>query len=216
MLIYIQNTISALRSQIKIESEEILYYEGLVKKIPISERDMASITRKLEVNEKLYEFLLEKRATTSIAKSGIIPQTKIIEKARTIGLLDTKKNQTLLIFAGLGFFIALLISIFIRIFFEKIRSVNELSNLTELPILGGLSFINNNGDLMDIKIKSKNNFAESLRSIRTSANFLLTKDKGLNTNFKSFLITSIHPGEGKTFTTINLARIFSSTGGKKY
>ena len=135
LLIYIQNTISALRSQIKIESEEILYYEGLVKKIPISERDMASITRKLQVNEKLYEFLLEKRATTSIAKSGIIPQTKIIEKARTIGLLDTKKTKHLLIFAGLGFFIALLISIFIRIFFEKIRSVNELSNLTKLPIL---------------------------------------------------------------------------------
>ena len=62
LLIYIQNTISALRTQIKIESEEILYYEGLVKKIPISERDMASITRKLQVNEKLYEFLLEKKS----------------------------------------------------------------------------------------------------------------------------------------------------------
>ena len=46
LLIYIQNTISALRTQIKIESEEILYYEGLVKKIPISERDMASIIKK--------------------------------------------------------------------------------------------------------------------------------------------------------------------------
>ena len=78
---------------------------------------MASITRKLQVNEKLYEFLLE-RATTSIAKSGIIPQTKIIEKARTIGLLDTK-NQTLLIFAALGFFIALLISILFAYFLKK-------------------------------------------------------------------------------------------------
>ena len=67
LLIYIQNTISALNTEIKIEKEEISYYESLVKKIPISERDMASIQRKLEVNEKLYEFLLEKRANTSIA-----------------------------------------------------------------------------------------------------------------------------------------------------
>ena len=47
--------------------------------MPLSQRDLAH-KRKLEVNEKLYEFLLEKRANTSIAKSGIVPQTKVIEK----------------------------------------------------------------------------------------------------------------------------------------
>ena len=80
LIIYIQNTIKALKSEINIESGEIDYYKNLVKKIPMSERDLASFQRKLQVNEKLYEFLLEKRANTSIAKSGIIPQTKIIEK----------------------------------------------------------------------------------------------------------------------------------------
>ena len=69
---------NALNSEINIERDEISYYKSLVKNIPVSQRDMDSIQRKLEVNEKLYEFLLEKRANTSIAKSGIIPQTKII------------------------------------------------------------------------------------------------------------------------------------------
>jgi len=97
LLIYIQNTISAMRSEIKIEKEEVLYFESLVKKIPMSERDLASYQRKLQVNEKLYEFLLEKRANTSIAKSGIVPQTKVIEKARTIGQIGGKKNQIIII-----------------------------------------------------------------------------------------------------------------------
>ena len=33
-------------------------------------------------------------------------------------------------------------------------------------------------------------------------------------NLKTFLVSSIHPGEGKTFTTINLARIYSAAGKK--
>ena len=66
--------------------------------------------------------------------------------------------------------------------------------------------------MSNIKIKSKNNFVESLRSLRTSTNFLLNNET--NSNFKSFLVTSIHPGEGKTFTSVNLARIFASSGKK--
>ena len=198
LLIYIQNTISAMESQINVEIGEIAYYESLVKKIPISERDMASIERKLKVNEKLYDFLLEKRATTSIARSGIVPQTKIIEKARTIGNIGGKSNQNIIIFLAFGFMISLIISIIKRLFFEKIQQVNELADSTIVPVLGGIPFFKDFSKIMDIKIKSKDNFVESLRSIRTSMNFLLT-DSNKPKNFKSFLITSIHPGEGKTF-----------------
>ena len=116
LLIYIQNTISALNTEIKIEKEEISYYESLVKKIPISERDMASIHLKLEVNEKLYEFLLEKRANTSIARSGIIPQTKIIEKARNIGMIGSSKDKSILIFIGLGILFSLFVAKFLNYF----------------------------------------------------------------------------------------------------
>ena len=143
LLIYIQNTISALESQINAEIGEIAYYESLVKKIPISERDMASIERKLKINEKLYDFLLEKRATTSIAKSGIVPQTKIIEKARTVGKVGGKSNQNVIIFIIVGFVISLMISIVKRVFFEKIQQVSELADSTNVPVLGGIPFLKN-------------------------------------------------------------------------
>ena len=212
LLIYIQNTIGALSSEILIEETEIKYYEALVKKMPLSERDLASIQRKLEVNEKLYEFLLEKRANTFIAKSGIVPQTKIIEKARTVGIVGGKDNIKVLIFITIGFLIALIISIIIRLFFEKITQINELSRYNKIPVLGGLPLLKNFDQILSIKIKSKDNFVESLRAIRTSMNFLMNKNSESKDDFKSFLITSIHPGEGKTFTTLNLARIFASSG----
>ena len=94
----------------------------------------------MEVNEKLYEFLLEKRANTYIAKSGIVPQTKIIEKARTVGVVGGKDNTKVIIFISLGFFAALIIAIANRLFFENISNKKELSDLTKIPVLGGLPY----------------------------------------------------------------------------
>ena len=191
LLIYIQNTISALESQINVESGEIAYYESLVKKIPISERDMASIQRKLEINEKLYNFLLEKRATTSIAKSGIVPQTKIIERARTIGVTGGRNNNNVFIFSTVGLIISILFSLTRSLLFQKINHPSELSELTKNPVLGGIMQQKGFNKILDLNINSKNNFVESLMVIRTSMNFLLNA-KG-DSNFKSFLVTSIHP-----------------------
>ena len=112
------------------EFSEIDYYKNLVKKIPMSERDLASFQRKLQVNEKLYEFLLEKRANTSIAKSGIIPQTKIIEKARTVNQIGGKKNQTILFFGIVGFILSLIISTYC----PSLRGRNLIHTVTDLKM----------------------------------------------------------------------------------
>ena len=197
LLIYIQNTILALNSEILIEESEIAYYESLVKKMPLSQRDLASVKRKLDVNEKLYEFLLEKRANTSIAKSGIVPQTKVIEKARTVGIVGGKDNMKVVIFILIGFILSMIISIIIRLFFEKISQVKELSDLTRIPVMGGLPLLKDFDKILNIKIRSKDTFVESLRAIRTSMNFLMNNDSSSESAFKSFLITSIHPGEGE-------------------
>ena len=59
---------------------------------------------------------------------------------------------------------------------------------------------------------SKSNFVESLRNIRTALSFFVGDP--LKPEFKSFLISSIHPSEGKTFTSINLSRIVALSGKK--
>ena len=40
-------------------------------------------------------------------------------------------------------------------------------NLTKIPVLGGVPFIQNLDKIIDLKIKSKESFAEALRVIRT-------------------------------------------------
>lgn len=208
LLKYIENLANAIKSQIELLNKEILISREKVKQLPLSQRDISSITRKLLVNEKLYEFLLEKRASTLIAKSGIVPQTKIIENARVISKISGKDIYSIFKFFAIGILFSILISLIIRTFFYRIRYVHELTDNTNFPVLGGVNNFEHD-NILNITIESKSMFVESLRNIRTSMNFLPTKK--LST-CKSFLITSIHPGEGKTFCSINLARIFASSG----
>ena len=211
LLIYIKNLITAFQNEINDKEIEIEYFKKMAKKSPFSKNDISSIERKLKVNEKIYTYLLEKRANTIIAKSGILPKTKIIEKARTVGLISGQSPKYIIYFGVFGFFITFILIILYRLFFEKISSTKELAENTFLPVIGGIPFLKKL-DFTEISLRSKGEFIESLRAIRTSTNFLLS-DK-INDSFKSFLVTSIHPGEGKTFTTISLARIFAASGKK--
>lgn len=210
LLVYIKNLIIAFENQKYEIKDEIARLTRLAKKSPFSKNDISSIERKLKVNEKIYTYLLEKRANTIISKSGILPKTKIIEKARTVGVISGRSPRYIVYFGLLGFLIAFILIVIYRILFEKITSTKELAENTKLSVIGGIPFVNDE-DFTKITLKSKGDFVESLRAIRTATNFLLSDN---DNSFKSFLVTSIHPGEGKTFTTISLARIFAASGKK--
>jgi uncharacterized protein involved in exopolysaccharide biosynthesis len=70
----------------------------MIKGVPANQRGLLNIRRKLNVNEKLYEFLLEKRANTVIAKCRYHPQTKVIERARGLGVVRPDKMKILYAF----------------------------------------------------------------------------------------------------------------------
>ena len=151
ILLYIANSRGAVKIQINDVDREIQRYEGLLKKLPKTQREMLAIQRKLDVNEKLYTFLLEKRANTVIARAGIIPATRIIESAHSVGVVKPDKNKIRYTFGGVAFAIALLI-VFIRIqYFTKIETLSELKEQTTLPVLGEIPIHHTN----ESKKKSK-------------------------------------------------------------
>ncbi len=205
ILIYINNTKEAIKEKIKDVIVEIAYFEKLVKKIPKTERDMLSINRRLQVNEKLYMFLLEKRANTFIAKSGIVPQTKVIEKARVVGAVGGNLNNILFGYIFGGILLAFIITFVKAIFFYKYEDVKDLTENTSIPVLGSLPLVKE----LDFDLPAKSAITESLRMIRTSLSYLSS-----NISSKVFMVTSIHPGEGKTFTSSRLAMIYAMSGKK--
>ncbi|NNC82398.1 MAG: hypothetical protein HKN79_02375, partial [Flavobacteriales bacterium] len=132
LIVYINNSRVAYEDRIGDLDRLIRTYELKIRTIPGSQRDIVEINRKLKVNEKMYTFLLEKRANTVIAKAAIIPQTSIIEKARGIGLVAPDKERIILTFIGAGMLLAAFIAFLRFMFFERIENTRELKEATHI------------------------------------------------------------------------------------
>ena len=160
--------------------------------------------------EPVYNFLLEKRATTIIAQAGIFPRTKVIERPRSFGVIRPNKDNIMYGFSASGFAIALAIAVFRAFMFHRIESVRELEKASSFPVLGGIPFVENIDSSKITNISPKSSLSESFRTIRTNLQYLGKSEE----SGKVILVTSIKPSEGKTFTSTNLALILAR-GSKK-
>ena len=210
LLIYINNTRKATNQQIESVNKEILNYINEAKLIPGKQRDILNIQRRASVSEQLYNFLLEKRANTKIARASIVPDIKIIETPRNIGVVSPDKPAIQKSFLSFGLLLSILIIVLRAFFYSRIKSVEHLRELTELPLIGVLPYVkeeNNDGIIVDYSPNSV--ISEAFRNLRTN---LLYANIGIDS--KTYLVTSFLPGEGKTFTSANLATIFAKSGKK--
>ncbi|MDX2171891.1 MAG: polysaccharide biosynthesis tyrosine autokinase [Bacteroidota bacterium] len=208
LLVYINNTRKATLLQVENVNKEIGKYISEAKLIPNEQRDIVNIQRKASVSEQLYNFLLQKRANTKIARASIIPDIKVIESPRNIGVVEPNKAAIQKQFMSLGLVISVLIIVLRAFFFSKITSVDHLKELTELPLVGVFPFVKegtNEGIIVEQKPNSL--IAESFRNFRTNLQYT-----NVDKQSKTYLITSFSPGEGKTFTSINLATILARSG----
>jgi hypothetical protein len=126
LLVYINNTRKATDQQIEGLNTEILNYINEAKLIPGKQRDILNIQRRATVSEQLYNFLLEKRASTKIARASIVPDVKIVEAPRNIGVVSPDKPAIQKSFLSAGLILSILI-IILRAFFK--RNIKPLSNV---------------------------------------------------------------------------------------
>ncbi|MBK8338972.1 MAG: hypothetical protein IPK99_02685 [Flavobacteriales bacterium] len=126
LIVYVRNSRHAIQQKIADVQAQMDDYEGMIRQVPIAQRDLLNIERRLQVNEKLYLFLLEKRANTVIARAGIVPQTKVIESARSIGVVRPDKIKILYAFMVGGIVLSLLV-VFVRVmFYDRIENAEQL------------------------------------------------------------------------------------------
>jgi capsular exopolysaccharide synthesis family protein len=211
LLIYIDNSQKVISDQRNQLLRQIARTEGIIGNIPIKQREVLNIERNLEVNQKMYSFLLEKKAENTISRAGIVPESKIIESARSIGIVKPNKSRIVYSFLGVGFIISIII-VFIRTtFYETIDSIDFLKQKTTYPILGEVIFQKDASNTSPIVVDSDPRaiITESFRTIRTNLQFLTSGDGP-----KVYLFTSNNPGEGKTFCSVNLGALLAK-GGKK-
>ena len=204
VLIYINNLKNVLNDELYQVDKYIALNKSNIKKIPVSEQGIINIKRELDVNNKMYLFLLEKKTNTLITRAGIIPQVRLVEKASVLGVVQPDKSKLIRLFVLGGLVIALFIAVVRKLFFEKIENVTELSAATDLTIMGGLPFVKEVESKLIVTQKPKAQITESFRTLRTNLSYL--GDNSVS-EARTVLVSSFFPGEGKTFTSTNTAAL---------
>ena len=210
ILKYLANSEKAINEKIASVEEEISFYDGMLKGVPRNQRQLLNINRKIGVNEKMYLYLLEKRAETIIAKAGIVSEISVVEGAYSVGIVKPDLQKIYYMFMSIALFISIVIIFLRSTLFGTIDSIEELRDLTQQPIAGEVFYTKDAiSSYLVVDAQPRSFISESFRAIRTNLEYLAP---GLES--KIILITSNRPSAGKTFCSLNLSTILAK-GGKK-
>jgi capsular exopolysaccharide synthesis family protein len=207
MMNNIDNIIGQTDQALKDLASTSTEVEAQVKKLPETERDLMNIQRKFDLSNNTYTFLLEKLSEAQIAKASNQPESQIVEEAECQGVVgpQTNKAYSYGLFAGIvppALFVLILV-----LFNKKVISREDVEILTSLPILN-LIFFNKAKERSTTPVLDKPNSpdSEAYRSMRGKLD-LMTKGKPKPV----IAVSSTSPGEGKTYTSVNIASSYALT-----
>jgi len=177
--------------------------------LPKTERELLGFQREFKLNDVLYSFLIEKMAEAQIQKASNTPDNEVVDNARQeSGVVSPKFGITYLLALLMGIGVPIILIYIIKAFSNIIKDDEELRRICDLPVTGYIphSLSTNPVAVLDDKFSF---ISESFRSLRTRLQFMTKEIKS-----PVILVTSSMPSEGKTFTAINLAAIYSLMGKK--
>jgi len=187
--------------------QQIESLERKLRGLPGVERRLINIQRNYTLSENLYIYLLQKRAEAGISRASTTTDIVVVNPPRQAGgPITPKVFQNYALWGGAGLILPFLIFVLMEVLNMRIQSREDVERITNIPFLGGIGHKETHSNLV-VYEKPKSAIAESFRALRSNLNyFTANKDR------KVFMITSSVSGEGKTFTTINLATVLALSG----
>ncbi|WP_296705686.1 polysaccharide biosynthesis tyrosine autokinase, partial [Algoriphagus sp.] len=202
------NLIANTRQKKSNIQNDIDFYDSQFSTLPESESQYTGIFREFKLRESLYTYLLEKRAEAGIAMASNVSDNSILDPAKRGTLIFPKKQQNYGLAIVLGFLIPFGFIVVRDIFDDTIKDQRDLKKNFMIPQLGIIGYSQKETNQVVLE-HPKSAVAESFRSLRSAITYLAS---GKNT--KKILVTSSVSGEGKTFTSLNLASAMA-LGSKK-
>lgn len=183
--------------------------------LPKKEQQYGNLKRKYLINEKLYNYLLEKKAEVSIIKESVFSNVRVIDYA-SLDLNPIKPKRKMIIL--MGFILGIILGIlqaFVRSLFapKTIEGVSPkyIEDKYKVKVLASIAHSPNlKSNILEVNSNINSKFTESFRVLRAELKYI----KSLQKRNKIITISSHREGEGKTTIALNLASILG-LGGKK-
>ena len=205
------NLESSNRIKLDALNEEERRISSQIFSAPRKERQFRDLKRQQDIKESVFIYLLQKREESAVSYGVSSPNAIIVDDAFSSALPIWPKKE--IIFLGalvLGFIIPLSVIYVQDMLDTKIRNKAGLMKELAVPFIGDVP--KSNSKQVFIKKMDYSPKAEAFRLIRTNIDFMLTgaiKSKG-----KTIFVTSTTSKEGKSHTSLNLARSLSFSNKK--
>lgn len=225
ILFSLDNEVKTLETQINGLRQLEGFSTSRLSSNPKQSKFLLSVERQQKVKEALYLFLLQKREENGLSQAFTAYNTRIVTKPTgDIRPVAPAKGRILIAALLLGLIIPVII-IFVRETNNtKVRGRKDLEDLT-IPFIGEIplevkkhkqGFLKKHSpdDMEDsvivVQSQNRNIINEAFRVVRTNIEFMSGNDQP----HQVIMTTSLNPGSGKTFVSINLAASFTVKGRK--
>ncbi len=154
------------------------------------------------------EFSKEVEALYKISNLGLVDKALVPTSASN----ESNKKEMIMINGG-SLMVSLMIILLMFYLDNTVKDQEQVQEKTNLPVLGSVPLVSKKKEAKEkdliVHNDPKSPISEGLRTIRTNLQF-----SNVDKQMKKIMITSSMPGEGKSFTTANLATAFAQDGSK--
>lgn len=209
----VDNHIVSLNTQIRsIKQQEAATTQQLASN-PNQAKYLLSVERQQKVKEELYLYLLQKREENELSQAFTAYNTRVITAPRGSAFPTAPKKMNILMVAFvMGLLVPAVVIFMMENMNTRVRGRKDLENMN-VPFVGEIPMAGDKKKKADkknkegeytivVKEKSRNVINEAFRVVRTNLEFMSQGNKVV-------MVSSMNPGSGKTFITMNLATSFA-------
>jgi capsular exopolysaccharide synthesis family protein len=210
----LQQEAATLQSKLKSLQQAKLQAKNNFQQIPHLQQAYMELQRQVELKSEAYNYLLERKQELEISEAKESAPWRILNAPYlpTEPVSPDIKQALVQAFVAAGF-LGVATAFILQQLDQRIKQVEEVKQLTGLPILGIVPKVKE--PIIDLNIATVrksysyySSFTEGLRSLGMNLRYLMTETGRI----KSLAFTSSTSAEGKTTVTYNLGLVLSEFG----
>ena len=211
---YISSTsnIQVLESRLQAVEKIKESYEKQLAQLPELEQRLLELQRQVTVKENLYMLMLEKLEEAKISEAAVVGNAAVVDYAKSPrNPVKPNKKLSLAIGGVLGIFLGMLAVFLVEYMDKTLKSEEEIERYSGLSVIGRIPEIEDlveNKDELYVRSHPTAPQSEAIKLAASNVSFLIGEEK------KAIAITSVSPGEGKSFVAANTAFYMASSGYK--